>query len=151
MISESVDNRTQSRRLGHTSFVAGSVCLLLGVCGLLDSWWFGLNSERAVATVVEIDHSDETSIDTLEFTVDGRPFRVQARGALGVRWGPSRGLRSRVPILYQPDDPNNTRLASYAARFSMPLILFGIGSMFTLAGYLLLRRAQKPTSDTSGP
>jgi hypothetical protein len=38
-----------------------------------------------------------------------------------VLWGPSSGLKARVAILYVPDDPNNARLASFTARFSMTL------------------------------
>lgn len=143
MTSERVDNRTKSRRLGLVSIVVGLACLLVGVGGILDSCWFGMNSERAVATVVGVDHSGGTGIDTLEFTVDGEPFRVQARGPFGVLWGPSHGMRARVPVLYLPDDPNKARRADFTARFSMPLITFVLGLMFAPAGWLLCRDGKR--------
>lgn len=147
MTSKTVDNRTKSRRLGLVFIVVGLTCLFFGVGGILDSCWFGMNSERAVATVVGVDHSGDTGIDTLEFTVDGEPFRVQARGPFGVLWGPSHGMKARVPILYLPDDPNNARLASFTARFSMPLILLVLGLMFAPAGWLLQRDSKRLSNE----
>lgn len=66
---------------------------------------FGLCAKQAIATAVEVNHGGDTSIDTLEFIVAGRPHRVQARGPFGVRWRPSRGMKANVPILYLPEDP----------------------------------------------
>jgi hypothetical protein len=145
MSSEKADNRTPTRRSALASIVVGLACLSAGVYGVVDSWWFGVNSKPAVATVVEIDHSAE--IDTLEFTVDGKPFRAQARGAFGLHWGPSHGMRARVPILYVVNDPNNARLAHFSARFTMPLILLVLGLMFAPAGWLLRRDSKRLSNE----
>jgi len=143
MTSEQVDHRTSAWRLGAITGVVGLVCMVFGVWGVVDSWWFGLRAEQAIATIVEIDHGGETSIDTLEFIVAGPPHRVQARGPFGVRWGPSRGMKANVPILYLPEDPNNARLADFTARYSMPLILLVLGFMFTPAGWCLCRDSRR--------
>ena len=55
-------------------------------------------------------------------------------------WGPSRGLRGHVPILYFPERPEGARLADFTPRFAMPLILLILGSMFTPVGLLVFRR-----------
>lgn len=147
MSSQQPNRRSQMRILGIVSASVGVVCLLVGVCGVVDSWWFGLRAEQAIATVVAVDHTGESSIDTLEFTVAGRAYRVQSQGPFGVGWGPSSGLKARVPVLYLPDDPNKARLADFTARFTMPLILLVLGSMFTPAGWLSCRDSKRLSNE----
>jgi hypothetical protein len=76
MSSQQSNRRSPDRILAIVSASVGVVCLLVGVCGVVDSWRFGVRAEQAIATVVAVDHTDEIAIDTLEFTVAGRAHRV---------------------------------------------------------------------------
>jgi len=118
----------------------GLACVALGLYGVLDSIWFGIGATRTTATVIGAVGSGVESSDVLEFTAsDGRSHRVEARGAWRVHWAPSHVPNGHVPILFHADSPEKARLADFAPRFAVPLILLVLGCLFTPVGLLVWR------------
>lgn len=146
-IAESLRPR-QGRFWGVVVTAVGVACAGLGLYGAIDSFWFGIGAEHASATVVGVVPGGEDDVDVLEFAAsDGRRYRVEARGAWRVHWAPSHGLNVRVPVLYPADSPEKARLADFAPRFAIPLILLVLGCMFTPAGLLVWRHGWYRVAD----
>ena len=143
-IAESGEPR-QGRGWGVVVTAVGLACAGLGLYGVIDSIWFGIGAERVSATVVGVLPGGGDDVDVLELDAsDGRRYRVEARGAWRVLWAPSHGLNVQVPVLYPADSPEEARLADFAPRFAIPLILLVLGCLFTPAGLLVWRCGWRP-------
>jgi len=135
-----------ARWIGTITTVVGVACLGAGLYGVLDAICFRIGAARATAVVVE--ELPLEGGDVLEFTASGRQYRVLGRGCFGAL-STSSGVRVAVDVLYQPDQPEKARLADFRRNFAVPLILIALGSMFALAGVLVLRRGIIPTTGVS--
>ena len=133
----------QGRGWGVLFTAVGLACVGLGLDGVIDSTWFG--AERASATVVGAFSGGGNDVDVLEFDAsNGRRYRVEARGAWRVLWATSHGLNMQVAVRYPADSPEEARLADFAPRFAIPLILLVLGCLFTPAGLLVWRYGWRP-------
>jgi hypothetical protein len=137
-----------ARWIGTFTTVVGVACLAAGLYGVLDAICFRIGAARATAVVVEILPLEGG--DVLEFTASGRQYRVLGRGCFGAL-ATSSGVRVPVDVVYPPDQPEKARLADFRPNFAVPLIMIALGSMFTLAGVLVLRRGIIPTTGDFGP
>ncbi|MGP3919121.1 DUF3592 domain-containing protein [Nonomuraea sp. 10N515B] len=77
---------------------------------------------------------------TVEFTVDGRRYSFLSSTGSNP---PSHKEGESVPVAYDPDDPSNARVASFWSAFLAPLIVGGIGVMFTPIGAVLFAKGRR--------
>ncbi|NUS00969.1 MAG: DUF3592 domain-containing protein [Nonomuraea sp.] len=71
---------------------------------------------------------------TVEFTADGR--RYSFRSSTGSN-PPSYTKGEGVAVAYDPDDPSDARIASFWSAYLAPLIVGGLGLLFTPVGTVL--------------
>lgn len=110
---------------------------------------FLANAERTEGTVIEVNAKTSISRDadrrrrertfwypTVEFTAGGGDtFSFEGTGANP----PAYQVGDRVPVAYDPDNPSDARIASFGSAYLLPMILGGLGIVFTpVGGYLLV-------------
>ncbi|MBA0126013.1 DUF3592 domain-containing protein [Haloechinothrix sp. YIM 98757] len=113
-------------------------------------------TESTAATVVEVterttrtrdtDGQNRTTITycpTVEYTVDGEPFSHESGICTGSQEGNEVG--DEVTVNYDPDDPSDAALDSWAHRWLAPLIVGGAGALFALVGSILHAAARTGT------
>ncbi|MBT6496175.1 MAG: hypothetical protein HOL01_16645 [Planctomycetaceae bacterium] len=135
--------RPEGWRWGIIVTAVGLILTASGLYGVIESVWLGIGAKHANAKVVGRHGSD--GVGLLEFTAAGRQYRVPARGALGICEGATDAIGARMPVLYPPDCPENARLATFASRYGLPLILLALGFMFTPCGFVILRNGCRNT------
>ena len=127
-------------RLFGLAAVLGLACTAIGLYGVIDAAWFSVWGELVDAIVVDFRQDAVGRSDILQFTVEGRQHRTDARGAFGWVWGHSHPRGQRVAVLYDPDHPKDARLAAFGPRFGIPLAMFVFGLVVTTASALAFRR-----------
>ncbi|TMR92325.1 DUF3592 domain-containing protein [Nonomuraea basaltis] len=86
--------------------------------------------------------SDTSWYPTVEFTVDGRRYSFQSSTGSNP---PSYKKGESVPVAYDPADPSNGRIASVWSAFLAPLIVGGLGVVFTPIGAVLFVKGRRIT------
>ncbi len=125
--------------VGIACAVVGLACAACGLYGVMDSVRFS-GAEHADAIVVGVDPADaEGDVGLLEFVASGHRHRVAARGAWGLRWAGTTGTGTKYSVVYLPERPDEARLAGVERLYGIPLMLLGLGCIFSLAGVLVLR------------
>ncbi|SNR51737.1 Protein of unknown function [Haloechinothrix alba] len=113
-------------------------------------------TESTVATVVEVterttrtrdtdgqNRTTTTYCPTVEYTVDGELFSHESGICTGSQEGTEVG--DEVTVNYDPDDPSDAAVDSWAHRWLAPLIVGGVGALFTLIGAILRAAARTGT------
>ena len=136
--------------IGVIFSLVGIGLLVAGVAVSVTTVRFMVTAERVDGTVVDMVERTTThstgrgsSTDTawhpmVEFSVDGKPYSFQ--GSVGSS-PPAYEVGDTVEVAYDPSDPHDARLASFWSAYFLPLILGGIGIVFTPIGVVLLVKA----------
>jgi hypothetical protein len=115
---------------------AGIGVLLLAVAAVTAflTFRFVAGSDRADGTVVDLVESYDSEDDTTSYypvvrfeTADGRAVRFES----GV--STSDDVGDGVEVLYDPDDPDDAKLAGFFNLWGLSLIFGGLGAVFTRA------------------
>ncbi|MFI9307364.1 DUF3592 domain-containing protein [Streptomyces triculaminicus] len=127
-------------------FAVGALCLVAGLIFAGVSVSFLTDAQRARGTVVALDwredhdggsrtaHGDDApaAYPVVEFTsADGTPRKF--RDSAGSN-PPSYKVGEQVEVLYRPDAPEDARIKGFLSLWLAPLILGGIGLVFTGIG-----------------
>ncbi|MEU4579910.1 DUF3592 domain-containing protein [Nonomuraea sp. ATR24] len=140
--------------LGAIFGVVGLVLLGVGVALAVSSASFLSSAGRADGTVVDMTerittkprnsdgHRRRESVwyPTVEFSVGGRTYTF--RDSTGSN-PPSYATGESVPVAYDPGDPADARIASFSSGFLGPLIVGGLGLLFTPVGAVLFVRGRR--------
>ncbi|MFF4618995.1 DUF3592 domain-containing protein [Nonomuraea jabiensis] len=137
--------------------LVGLVLLCVGVAIAVSTAGFLASAERTDGTVVGLaarttttrgsdGHTRRTTLwyPTVEFTVGGRRYAFQSSTGSNP---PSREKGESVPVAYDPSDPSDARIASFWSAFLAPVIVGGLGVVFTPIGAVLFvqgRRIARP-------
>jgi hypothetical protein len=90
-----------------------------------------VDSEESMQSATNGGPSSRYFFDVVEFTTrHGRAIRFTSAAGRHV----SRAKGSSVRVLYDPDDPNNAELVSFASLWLMPLVTSLFGLPFLIAG-----------------
>ena len=125
--------------------------VLLGVSAALavSTASFLASATRTDGTVVAL--TEQTSYDregrssaswypTVEFTVDGRRYSFQSSTGSNP---PSYKRGESVPVAYDADDPSNARIATFWSAYLAPLIVGGLGVVFTPIGAVFFVKGRR--------
>lgn len=130
--------------LGVPSLIAGLVFAGVSVSFLRDA-------QQVQGTVVALDWRGDAAYPVVEFTpVGGVPRKLQDSAGSNP---PSYEVGERVEVLYRPDSPGDARIKRFLSLWLLPLILGGIGLLFTVSGIvmgLVSRRRRKARSGPAG-
>ncbi|GAA3682029.1 hypothetical protein GCM10022224_052940 [Nonomuraea antimicrobica] len=145
---------------GRLLTIVGGIFALVGlvllcVCAALAASTAGFlaSAGRTDGTVVELTARTSTTrgsdghlrsstswYPTVELTVDGRRYSFQSSTGSNP---PSYSEGERVPVAYDPDDPSDARIASFGSAFLAPLIVGGLGVLFTPLGTILFVKGRR--------
>ena len=126
--------------------------LIGGVAVGIGTVQFMISAERVDGKVVDMtartssdssgtrSSTSTTWYPTVDFTVDGETHSFQ--GSVGSN-PPAYEIGDPVEVAYDPEDPANARLASFWTAYFLPLVLCGIGVVFTPIGAVLLVAAHR--------
>jgi Protein of unknown function (DUF3592) len=136
---------------GRTFTIIGVVFGLIGVVVLgvgtalaVSTARFQASAERTEGTVVALSERTSTSsgggsstswYPTVEYTVDGRPYSFDS--PVGAN-PPAYAEGDTVPVAYDPADPSDAQIASFWSAYFAPMVLGGLGIVFTPIGVALL-------------
>lgn len=133
----------------------GLVLLCVGIALAASTAGFLASAERTDGAVVALtarttttrnsdghSRSSTSWYPTVEFTVDGRRYSFQSSTGSNP---PSYKKGESVPVAYDPDDPSNARIASFWAAFLAPLIVGGLGVVFTPIGVVFFVKGRRIT------
>ncbi|MCF6472773.1 DUF3592 domain-containing protein [Nonomuraea sp. MG754425] len=139
--------------IGAIFGLVGLVLLSVGIALAVSTASFLGSAERTDGTVVAMTERTTTTraadgrnrsstawYPTVEFTVDGRRHSFQ--GSTGSN-PPSYAEGDGVSVAYDPDDPSDARIASFGSAFLAPLIIGGLGVVFTPLGTVLFVRGRR--------
>jgi hypothetical protein len=125
----------------------GLVLLCVGIALAASTASFLASAGRVDGTVVAL--TEGTSSDssaswypTVEFTVDGKRYLFQSSTGSNP---PSYKIGDGVPVAYDADDPSNARIASFWSAFLAPMIVGGLGLVFTPIGVVLFVKGRRIT------
>ncbi|MEV0385848.1 DUF3592 domain-containing protein [Nonomuraea sp. NPDC050643] len=131
----------------------GLVLLCVGIALAASTASFLGSAERTDGTVVSLiarttttrgsdghARSGTSYYPTVEFAVGGRRYTfVSSTGGNP----PSHKEGESVPVAYDPDDPSDARIASFGSAFLAPLIVGGLGAVFTPIGAVLFVKGRR--------
>ncbi|MFC4014269.1 DUF3592 domain-containing protein [Nonomuraea purpurea] len=133
----------------------GLVLLCVGITLAASTASFLSSAERTDGTVVALTERTTTTRNsdgnarsstawypTVEFTVNGRRYSFQ--GSSGTN-PPSFEKGESVPVSYDPDDPSDARISSFWTAFLAPMIVGGLGVVFTPIGAVLFVKGRRIT------
>jgi hypothetical protein len=129
---------------------AGIGVLLLAVAAVTAflTFRFVAGSERADGTVVDLRESYDSEDDTTSYypvvrfeTTEGRPVRFESDVST------SDDVGDTVDVLYDPDDPNDAKLAGFFNLWFLSLIFGALGAVFTGVGGYLAYRTRTPSRE----
>ncbi|MFG6194367.1 DUF3592 domain-containing protein [Nonomuraea sp. JJY05] len=133
----------------------GLVLLCVGIALAASTAGFLASAERTDGTVVALDARTTTTrssdgrtrsttmwYPTVEFTAGGRRYAFQSSTGTNP---PSHEKGESVPVAYDPDDPSDARIASFSSAFLAPLIVGGLGVVFTPIGAVLFVKGRRIT------
>jgi hypothetical protein len=129
----------------------GLVLLCVGIALAASTANFLASATRTGGTVVAL--TEQTSSDrnggsstswypTVEFTVAGRRYSFQSSTGSNP---PSYEKGESVPVAYDADDPSNARIASFWSAYLAPMIVGGLGVVFTPIGSVLFVKGRRIT------
>lgn len=136
--------RTWLKLFATASAVAGFVFGLLAIGFALYTFNFIRHASRTDGTVVALtehieDDKSVTYTPTFTFTT-GSSRSITKKSHIGTN--PGFSLGERVPILYDPKNPQDAKIATTAQLWLVPIILGIICVLFMPVGLFLLRRSQ---------
>jgi hypothetical protein len=151
MQTDSVNKGRFSTIFGGIFGLIGLVLLCVGIALAASTASFLASATRTDGTVVAL--TEQTSYDrqgrsstswypTVEFTVDGKRYSFQSSTGSNP---PSYKKGESVPVAYDADDPSNARIASFWAAYLAPLIVGGLGVVFTPIGVVLFVNGRRIT------
>ncbi|WP_327580565.1 DUF3592 domain-containing protein [Nonomuraea sp. NBC_00507] len=133
--------------------LVGLVLLCVGIALAASTASFLASANQTEGTVVELTarttttrssgghiRRDTSWYPTVEFTVDARRYSFQSSTGSNP---PSHKEGESVPVAYDPDDPSNARVASFWSAFLAPLIVGGLGVVFTPIGAVLFAKGRR--------
>ncbi|WP_329251497.1 DUF3592 domain-containing protein [Actinoallomurus sp. NBC_01490] len=133
--------------------LVGLVLLGAGIAVAASTASFLASAQRTDGTVVELTARTSTTrssgghtrtstnwYPTVKFTVDGRSYSFQSSTGSNP---PAYERGESVPVAYDPDDPSNARIASFWAAYLAPLIVGGLGLVFTPIGTVLFVKGRR--------
>jgi hypothetical protein len=135
--------------------LVGLVLLCVGITLAASTASFLASAKRTDGTVVALTPRTDTSrssdghvrshtnwYPTVRFTVDGKSYSFHSSTGSNP---PSYEKGETVPVAYDPDNPSDARIASFWAAFLAPLILGGLGVVFTPLGAVLFVKGRRIT------
>jgi Protein of unknown function (DUF3592) len=129
---------------------AGIGLLLLAVAAVTTilTFRFVADSERADGTVVDLRESYDPEDNTTSYypvvrfeTADGRQIRFESDAST------SDDVGDTVEVLYDPDDPEDAKLAGFFNLWGLSLIFGALGAAFTGVGGYLVHRTRAPSRE----
>ena len=133
--------------------LVGLVLLGIGIALAASTATFLASAERTDGTVIALTARTSTTrgsgghvrrstnwYPTVKFTVDGRSYSFQSSTGSNP---PSYEEGESVPVAYDPDDPSDARIASFWAAYLAPLIVGGLGLVFTPIGVVLFVKGRR--------
>ncbi|NJP95527.1 DUF3592 domain-containing protein [Nonomuraea sp. FMUSA5-5] len=139
--------------IGAIFAVVGFVLVSVAVTLAVTTASFLGSAERVDGIVVEMTVKTSTSRDsngrtresvswypTVEFTVDGR--RHSFRSSTGTN-PPMYEKGDVVPVAYDPGDPSDAMIAAFWPAFLAPVIVGGLGVLFTPVGVVLFVKGRR--------
>jgi Protein of unknown function (DUF3592) len=109
---------------------------------------FVTGSERADGTVVDLHESYDSEEDRTSYypivrfeTADGRQIRFESDVST------SDDVGDTVEVLYDPDDPEDAKLAGFFNLWGLPLIAGALGAAFAGIGGYLVHRTRAPSRE----
>jgi hypothetical protein len=101
-------------------------------------------TDGTVVALTEGTSSDSSTswYPTVEFTVDGKRYSFQSSTGSNP---PSYKKGESVPVAYDADDPSNARISSFWSAYLAPLIVGGLGVVFTPIGMVLFVKGRRIT------
>ncbi|MET7336738.1 DUF3592 domain-containing protein [Nonomuraea sp. NPDC005650] len=131
----------------------GLVLLCVGVALAASTASFLASAERTDGTVVGLTERTTTTrgsdgrtrtstawYPTVEYTVGGRRHSFQSSTGGNP---PSYEKGDTVPVAYDPGDPSDARIASFWSAFLAPVIVGGLGVVFTPIGTVLFVKGRR--------
>ncbi|HEY7127699.1 MAG TPA: DUF3592 domain-containing protein [Ktedonobacterales bacterium] len=105
------------------------ILLVLGLFVLIDSLLFLNNAAATTGTVTACLKEKYGCTPTVDFTAaDGEAVTVTMSIFIPYKFI----IGQRVPILYNPDNPQNARIADFLSLWYWPLNFLGFGSFYFL-------------------
>jgi Protein of unknown function (DUF3592) len=129
---------------------AGIGVLLLAVAAVTAflTFRFLAGSERADGTVIDLRESYDSQDDTTSYypvvrfeTAEGQPVRFESDVST------SDDVGDTVEVFYDPDDPNDAKLAGFFNLWGLSLIFGALGAVFTGVGGYLVYRTRTPSRE----
>jgi uncharacterized protein DUF3592 len=129
--------------IGGIFGLVGVVMLGVGMALAISTAAFQASAERTDGTVVALTERTSTSSSgrrssawypTVEYTVDGRRYSFDS--SVGAN-PPAYAEGDTVPVAYDPADPSDAQIASVWSAYLAPMILGGLGIVFTPLGTVL--------------
>jgi hypothetical protein len=129
---------------------AGIGLLLLAVAAVTAFFTFRFvaDSERADGTVVDLVESYDAENNRTSYypvvhfeTGEGRPVQFESDVTT------SDDVGDTVEVLYDPDDPNDAKLAGFFNLWGLSLIFGALGAAFTGIGGYLAHRTRRPSRE----
>lgn len=131
----------------------GLLLLCVGIALAASTASFLASAERTDGTVVALTERTTTTrssdghtrsstswYPTVEFTVHGSRYSFQSSTGGNP---PSYEKGEGVPVAYDPGDPSNARISSFWSAFLAPLIVGGLGVVFTPIGAILFVKGRR--------
>jgi hypothetical protein len=122
------------------SAVAGSVFCVLSIGFAIYTLYFIQHASHADGTVIaltqRVDDEDRSVTPTFAFKT---PAGVSITTKSNTSSNPGFSLGDEVPVLFDPTDPQNAKIATNGQLWLMPIIFGIISVLFTPIGIFLLR------------
>ncbi|MEV0616422.1 DUF3592 domain-containing protein [Nonomuraea sp. NPDC050404] len=131
----------------------GLVLLGVGIVLAASTATFLASAQRADGTVVAMTERTTTTrgsggqarsstswYPTVEFTIDGRRYSFQSSTGTNP---PSYREGDGVEVAYDPGNPSDARIAAFWSAFLAPLIVGGLGVVFTPIGTVLFVKGRR--------
>ena len=137
---------------GRLFTIFGGIFGLIGLVMLCVSVALAASTASFLASATRIDGTvvaltEGTSSDsstswypTVEFAVDGKRYSFQSSTGSDP---PSYKIGESVPVAYDADDPSNARIASFWSAYLVPLIVGGLGVVFTPIGAVFFVKGRR--------
>ncbi len=119
-------NRVQ---IGCTAVVINLLFIgfcLWGVYAGFTNWKLQTNGETATGTVVYLNEQSDseggccTYVPVVEFNANGQVYSIEGNTA---SYPPAYELGERVPVLYDPADPQSAQIDKWSERWLFPIII----------------------------
>ena len=139
--------------IGAVFAIVGVVLLGVGAALVASTVSFMASAEQTEGTVVALTERTTSSRDsdgrsrvstvwypTVEYAVNGQRYSFESSAGADP---PAYEEGDRVPVAYDPDDPSDARIASFATAFVAPLIVGGLAIVFTPIGGALFLKGRR--------